>query len=252
MTQDGGSRRQFLMGGAATIAAVPLGVAATAGAKAGLERFHMDQHRRLISEYLRTHSVAKLQIGAGGVKGFSDWLNTDIEPAPCEAYLDATKPFPIPDQSLSYIFSEHLFEHLPYRDGLAMLRECRRTLKPGGRVRLATPNLLKILALFQTRTPEMETYLASKMEADYWPEHLPRTVSPQCMLLNYEMRSFGHQFLYDPASLHESLEKAGFQAVREFAPGESEDLQLRSIETRHAGKFHEMNDYETMVFEAAA
>ena len=230
---------------------VPLGIAGTQGVKSGADWLRRDKSRKMISDYIRRHPVAKLQIGAGGVQGFSEWLNTDIEPAPGEAYLDATKAFPIPDGALSYVFSEHLFEHLPYRDGLAMLRECHRTLKPGGRVRLSTPNLLKILDLFRAAdSDEMKTYLQSKMAADYWPEPLPQTASPACVLLNYEMRSFGHQFLYDPASLRESFVRAGFQTVQECAPGQSDDPQLRGMETRHEGKFHVMNDYETMVFEA--
>lgn len=203
-----------------------------------------------MANYMRTHSVRKLQIGAGG-SDLSGWLNTDIEPAPGEAYLDATKPFPIPDAALSYVFSEHLFEHLSYRDGLTMLRECHRTLHPNGRIRIVTPNLVKLIQLFQdTKSDEMRTYMSSKIVAGYWPEKLPQTISPECVILNYELKSWGHQFVYDPRTLRESLERTGFQIVKEFAPGESDDPQLTGLEVRHKAPTHAMNDYETMVFEA--
>ncbi len=118
------------------------------------------QSRWLIArDYLQTHDVRKLQIGAGGNE-LSGWLNTDIEPTDQEAYLDATKPFPLPDNSMSYIFSEHVIEHLSYEDGLKMLTECYRTLKRGGKIRIATPSLLTYVQLFAAeKTDAMASYM---------------------------------------------------------------------------------------------
>jgi len=255
MPTDGNSRRQFIKGGAVAFAAVPLGAAGTYGVKAGASWRRLYTANRLISDYLHNHAVTKLQIGAGAAtgaaKGFEDWLNTDIEPAAGEAYLDATKRFPIPDRSLSYIFAEQLLEHLSYRDGLSMLGECYRTLKRGGKIRLATPDLLKYIQLFRdAKDDEMREYLKAKTRTDYYSEPLPQTISPECVVLNYEMRSWGHQFLYDPPTLRESLERAGFQSIREFPSGESDDPALAGLEIRHKAALHVMNDYETMVFQA--
>jgi predicted SAM-dependent methyltransferase len=190
--------------------------------------------------------VRKLQLGAGGYHP-DGWLNTDIEPGEDEAFLDATKPFPMPDAGFSYIFSEHVFEHLTYEDGLAMLRECRRILKPGGRMRLATPNLLKLVALFQdARSDEARRYVQDKIKVQDWPNE----PAPECFILNLELRNFGHKFVYDPATLRGSLERAGFGDVREYRPGESDDPALRGLERRHKTSVQPVNDYETMVFEA--
>jgi hypothetical protein len=68
---------------------------------------------REIREYIRTHPIRKLQLGAGGLD-YPGWLNTDITPGPQGVYLDATRPFPIPDGSINYIFGEHVIEHLTY------------------------------------------------------------------------------------------------------------------------------------------
>jgi predicted SAM-dependent methyltransferase len=216
----------------------------------------MAVNRRIISDYLCSHPVAKLQIGAGTVGATSSpwrmpgWLNTDIEPCEGEAYLDATKTFPIPDGSLNYIFSEHLYEHLSYRDGLTMLRESHRTLKPGGKIRIATPDLSKLLAMFQNPKPEeIRNYIYAKFRAPYWEEELPQTVSPECVILNGVIKSWGHRFVYDPQTLRECLERAGFQNIKQFTPGESDDPELRGMEARHKWSNHAINDYETMVFE---
>ena len=241
MSQKKGSRVLF---GIVALVSIPIGLAGSYGIKAA-------QSHSIITTYLRTHDVKKLQIGAGGVKGFDGWLNTDIEPQAGQAYLDATKPFPIPDSVLSYVFSEQVFEHLPYNGGLSMLRECHRTLKSGGKIRITTPNILRLMQLFQdAKTDEMRTYIAETISGGYWPEPLPRTVSPECVILNYEMRNFCHQFLYDPKTLRESLEIAGFKDIKEFAPGESDDPQLAGLDARHKAAAHVRNDYETMVFEA--
>jgi predicted SAM-dependent methyltransferase len=197
--------------------------------------------------YLQSHPVRKLQIGAGGAD-YPSWLNTDIEPSPEEVYLDATQHFPLPDGSIEYIFAEHVIEHLTYEQGLGMLRECHRVLAPGGKIRLATPNLLKYFALFQEPvTEEMKHYVADKLMHDKWPE----SSRPAATIMNLEFRSFGHQFLYDPATLSDSLAQKGFQTITQFHPGESDDPQLRGIEMRHNNRVvRDANDYESMVLQA--
>jgi predicted SAM-dependent methyltransferase len=53
-----------------------------------------------------------------------------------------------------YVFSEHMIEHVSYAEGLLMLRECLRVLKPGGRIRIATPSLEVLLDLYKpSKTP---------------------------------------------------------------------------------------------------
>jgi hypothetical protein len=37
------------------------------------------------------------------------WLNMDILPGgPKVAFMDSTEPFPVPNQTFDYIFSEHM------------------------------------------------------------------------------------------------------------------------------------------------
>jgi Methyltransferase domain len=84
----------------------------------------------VIDEYIRTHAVRKLQIGAGG-NNKTGWLNSDIEPVIGLAYLDASKPFPLPDRSFQYVYSEQVIEHITYEEGLVMLKESYRVLTPG-------------------------------------------------------------------------------------------------------------------------
>lgn len=203
--------------------------------------------RALRDAYLATKAVHMLEIGAGS-KDKEGWLNTDIEPAANEAYLDASKAFPLPDESMHYVHSEHVIEHLTFDAGLVMLKESFRVLDHGGRVRIATPSLLKVVSVLQAPpTPEAAEYLAGKAA---W-HHLPKTAEPSAFVVNYEMHEFGHQFLYTPRLLRARLEEAGFVDIKEFGPGESDDPGLRNVEVRPHMDFAKLNAFETFVLEGA-
>jgi predicted SAM-dependent methyltransferase len=205
---------------------------------------------KLIDEYLRTAKVRKLQIGAGK-NNKAGWLNTDIdmrtEEAAEQAYLDATKPFPLPDRSFRYVYSEHVIEHVPFAEGLGMLRETFRVLEPGGRVRIATPDLNQFLNLFKTeQTSEMKQYIQDKLKWHEWP----KTPDDECFILNMQLRDWGHQFIYTPKMMKAVLEHVGFRNVTQQAVSKSDDPVLVGLEGRVHWREANANLYETMVFEA--
>jgi predicted SAM-dependent methyltransferase len=202
--------------------------------------------RPVIENYLSTHPEPKLQIGAGP-NNLPGWLNTDIEPGQDQAYLNATKPFPLPDRTFHCVTSEHVFEHLSYADGKRMLQECYRILKPGGRLRIATPDLEKFVGLFSSQqTPEKAHYLDQKRRRWKWPQQQ----TDRSGFLNLMFSSWGHRFLYDPDTLRDALATAGFQSIQQFPAGESGDPVLQRVEVRTEGPYKEANLYETLVFEA--
>jgi predicted SAM-dependent methyltransferase len=210
-----------------------------------LLRRHASQ--AIIDAYLATKTVHKLQIGAGG-RDKEGWLNTEIEPTKGEAFLDASKVFPLPDESMHYVHSEHVIEHLTLDDGLVMLKESFRVLDHGGRVRIATPSLIKVVAVLQDPpTPDAAEYTVAKAR---WHKY-PQTADPACFLVNHQMYSFGHKFLYTPKLLRARLEAAGFKDIKEYAAGESDDPGLRNVEVRTTWDTDtaKANAYETFVLE---
>ncbi|HEY2844430.1 MAG TPA: methyltransferase domain-containing protein [Bryobacteraceae bacterium] len=204
---------------------------------------------RILARYLEQTAKPKVQIGAGP-SNEPGWLNTDIDPGPGQAFLDATKPMPFRDGSIYYIFSEHVVEHLFYDDGLAYFKEAHRVLAPGGKIRTVTPNLMQLLALFEESDPEHSAktghYVQRKLAWEDWAH----TSDPAGIIVNNEMHWFGHQFIYTPKLLRASLEQAGFTDIRQYAPGETSDATFSAVERRPRGEWKDVNAYEAMAFEA--
>lgn len=196
--------------------------------------------------YLSTHQVRKLQIGSGATL-LDGWLCTDFEPAGARViYLDATRRFPFHDDTFDYVFSEHMIEHVPYLGGLAMLQECHRVMKSGGVIRIATPDLDVLLNLRAKELTDAQRNYIDWICARYVPNS---TLGP-IHVINNAFRSWGHQFLYDAELLKAAMEEAGFRTVRQYVHSESDDPNLRGLEShgRSVGN-EEMNVFETMVFE---
>ena len=206
-----------------------------------------DRSKR-IRHYLRTNSPRKLQLGAGS-SSLPGWLCTDLAPSSdAVVFLDATKPFPFESGVLDYIFSEHFIEHISWHAGKFMLMECHRVLKPGGIVRIATPDLAVLLDLYaSTGSRGKEQYI--KWITDSF---LPgvSVYKPQ-FVINNAFRNWGHQFLYDGELLELALREAGFKDITRCQYGESLHEHLRGIEShgKNVGSA-EMAIYETMVYEA--
>lgn len=183
--------------------------------------------RKVIEAYLGSHRVRKLQVGAGK-SPLSGWLNSDISPSAREiVYLDATRPFPFGDCVFDYLFSEHMVEHVTYAEGLHVFGECHRVLKPGGKVRIVTPDLRFLIELYQQdKTPLQRAYIEWATD-----EHVRGTDSyEETFVINNFVRDWGHSFIYDERVLGQALERVGFTDIVRCELNESGDEELRGLE----------------------
>ncbi len=200
------------------------------------------------ARYFQEHSPKKLQIGSQ-THTLRGWLNTDYELPYLRKciFLDAVKPFPFPTASLDYIFSEHMIEHVKYDQGLAMLSECYRTLRPGGKLRISTPDLIQVLGVYGSRRRlDVQHYL--EWSVNHWG--LPRRQAPECFVVNNFMRAWGHQFIYDRDTLTDALRAQGFENIVFCIPGESVSPELAGLESHGENIGAEINCFESMVVEA--
>jgi SAM-dependent methyltransferase len=222
----------------------------------GFRSLRMDARRfgawmarpKLVRSYLQGQTHRKLQIGSGP-NLLEGWLNSDYFPTrPGQVYLDATKPFPFPEGTFDYIFSEHVLGEFPYSAGLLMLRECFRALKPGGRIRISTPNLENILTLGDAHGANgiQQTYIRWAAE-----RYLPQVKECEAaFVLNYFFRGHSLVFVYSPELLTLALKTAGFTDITFHEPGQSQDPHLIGLESHGKIVGHEINRFESMVVEA--
>jgi len=136
-----------------------------------------------IRHYLDKHQTRILNLG-GGSNCINNCLTVDINPF-ADAYVDITKKLPFCDNSIDAIFCEEVIEHFSLNAGIVILRECRRILKPGGILRIITPNL------------------------DWFAKRLSQSVAV-CDEINLVFYGHGHRYLYTQKRLEDCCKKVGF------------------------------------------
>jgi predicted SAM-dependent methyltransferase len=174
----------------------------------------------------------KLNLGCGN-NPLPGWFNADLNVEQGVFRLDATKPFPFPSNSFEEIFTEHMIEHISYTDALAMLKECYRVLRPGGKLRVTTPDLKFLIALYEPTTELQRRYI--KWATDLFVPWAPRPNS--AFIINNFVRDWGHTFIFDEPTLREAFERAGFENIKSCPLGPLENksrmpdgfLQLESF-----------------------
>jgi predicted SAM-dependent methyltransferase len=125
---------------------------------------------------------------------------------------DLRKGFPqYADNSVDAIYGGQMIEHLqPHTEAPAFLAECYRMLKPGGRIRLTTPDLNALIEGWRfNKLDELEAE-----QPAFYKGALPED---QLAYIMYGAggtaeRYEGHQHLYTMRSLGKRLRVAGFPA----------------------------------------
>lgn len=179
------------------------------------------------------------------------WLNTDYGPNRLDVvFLDACRRLPFANASVDRYYAEHMIEHIRIPFAESMLKECVRTLKPGGRIRLVTPDLRNLVRLLtDAEAPEIQRYAVEA--AGYGDQRRFKSpVMNPVRTFNIAVRDWGHEFIYDFETLKGLLEASGFSGVRRLAVNVSDDPGFQNIERHHHSIGEFMNTFESMVVEA--
>ncbi len=186
------------------------------------------------ADALRAAGVAGLNFGCGDVL-VPGWINADLNPQrdargtrsqrgrlvvlerPDAELLyleqDALEPFPFEAGALDWIFSEHFIEHVPAAEAIRWLREMRRLLRPGGILRVSTPDLARYVEGYLDPAggffAEHRTRLEHRHRETGGPDRLP---DRSAWMVNQIFRLWGHEWIYDFAELVHAGRRAGFRA----------------------------------------
>lgn len=200
-----------------------------------------------IKRHLAEHDRVRLMIGSGPSK-VDGWLATDVLPSRSDVVLlDAGRRFPFADASVDRIHTEHMIEHVDRGIGQRMLAECHRVLKPGGRIRIATPDFARVVAVVGHDDAELAELVRQS--------NLRRGVDPAeahdpVYAVNRLFSGHGHRFLYTEDMLRRALEAVGLRDVTRCEVGQSDDADLQDAEQHDRQIDPAWNRYQTMVLEA--
>jgi predicted SAM-dependent methyltransferase len=205
----------------------------------GITRGHLVR-RQAIARYLVQAQTPAVHFGAGP-KRIEGWLNVDLIAG--DVYVDLERRLPFPDSSLAYAFGEHVFGSLSETGGVFLLGELHRVLQPGGVVRLTTPDLRKLIALYADESPVVgrDEYLR------YLDRETGKAHATPCQAFNDAVRLWGIRYTYDEEDLAAKLAAAGFVGAERVEPGESRHEHLRGLE-RHGEPW--VNRAEALTMEA--
>ncbi len=95
-------------------------------------------------------SVKKKLLNLGCGNNFrKEWINIDFTSR--SEYVTAHNllmGIPFNDNEFDVVYHSHLLEHFPKNKALGFINECYRVLKPGGIIRIAVPDLERIVKLY--------------------------------------------------------------------------------------------------------
>lgn len=196
--------------------------------------------RRAVERYFAATDAPALHIGAGP-KRLDGWLNTDLIAG--DVHLDLERRLPLPDVSLAYAFGEHVIGSLSESAGIALLAELHRVLRPGGVLRLTTPDLEKLIAIYR----DENTVVGREEYTRFLDEQTGKPHATPCQVFNDCVRLWGIRYTYDEADLTAKLRDAGFTEIERVETGESRRPALRGLE-RHGEPW--VNQAEAVCLEA--
>ncbi len=182
--------------------------------------------RRRLAKSLRVLPVpALLEFGAGGTKR-NGWVTTDVTWRSGN-YLDVTASWPMADETVDFLFSDNVVEHLSLSGARVAFREACRVLKPGGVLRVVTPDIGELTQVYMSAPEESAALKVQLIQEGYLIEN-------QVDLLRFAFQDDGHDagYLWDKDALETELRLAGFSGVVFHGPGQSKHDQLRNLDLR--------------------
>jgi predicted SAM-dependent methyltransferase len=167
-----------------------------------------------------------LNLGCGG-QTISGWLNIDEDlPHHVDIIWNLREGLPfIPTSSFDVVYSEHFLEHIDRKSALNLMRECTRSLVPGGVVRIAMPNLDDLLRAYRDgdKHPDVN---------ESFSEEFGGAFQTRGELFNIAMRAWGHTYIYNVEDAILLLKAAGLENVKSVEHLQSEHPLLAGRETR--------------------
>lgn len=169
-------------------------------------------------------SSIRINLGSGHWK-LDGWVNVDIDPdSRPDVLADLALGLPFQSGCADFIHTEDFIDQLELEAAGDFLRECHRILRPGGVIRILTPDIQKLCEMYVNHPQSLK---------DLWREHVgvPLKFGTAAEIVNVGMRFAGHTFLYDAETFEHLARLCGFEP-RQVSYQESEHESLRGLDLR--------------------
>ena len=154
------------------------------------------------------------------ISGFKQWYSR-------EEYCNTLKDhvfvhhnvkygIPFSDESVDYLYSSHLLEHLTREDAKTLLQEARRVLKKGGVIRTCVPDLEYPILLYQKGN---------------------REAALNCFF-TYFSALHDHKYMYDFDMLKQLLEEIEFTDIERCSYGSGKTPGIGVLDNRPEGTLY--------------
>lgn len=175
----------------------------------------MDLRKQRQLRSLEHQKDIKLHWGCGSRK-LNGWINVDGWASTATDYvLDLRQRLPLQDESVAYIFTEHVLEHFHFEEGQEILQDFFRVLQPGGVVRIVVPDLELCCKAFLKGDKE-------------WFGIVDAPAYSAGFGFNSIFYHHFHKYIHDFETLASLLQQAGFRHVvrSQFQESQYPDLRV--------------------------
>lgn len=182
----------------------------------------------------------KLNLGASPIWCQAGWHTLDHKLSESTATVIAGDAacIKLPDESCDVVFCSHVFEHIPHTRLPIIISEINRVLRPGGLLRILTPDLEVVTKAYVEKD---EAFFREALDED---ESLRTDLGPGGILMNFivspgqdtalldrDLKNFiagyAHLYSYDYTMLEIIMKKLGFMP-RKAVFNDSEILEMRT------------------------
>ena len=171
--------------------------------------------------------LLKVHLGCGP-KVMPGWVNVDHNPDfNPDLVADLNDPFPFESETVDFIHSEGCLCQFDLEAGYRFLAECFRILKPGGVMRLLTPDLKQLVRRYIQSVDQGDNALVELWNREVG---IPLKTNTLAEVLNIGIRNL-HQFVYDEEILTLALQQCGF-SVNQLGYQQSGSAELRGLDVR--------------------
>lgn len=177
-----------------------------------------------------------LNLGAGPLWRRPGWKTIDHKHS-WWRQSDAAWRLSFGANSFDWVFSSHMLEHIPHPKVDAVLKECNRVLKLGGKIRIICPNLEVFARAYVNRDSDVFDRVCDedptiRQDLGFGGKLMNFIISPGADSFLFSRNGeiiggYAHVYSYDFEMMKILLERHGFGYVRKSDLGQSEIEEMR-------------------------